>query len=104
MSQKDLEKQFQHLATEFKELKSLTEKLYKKYELLENKYEKCLKKKANASFKCKVCDQECENIKDLQGHKREKHADGNIFKCDDCEKVFKSETKQKEHEKIHTKY
>ena len=73
MSQKDLEEEFKKLALEFKDLKFLTEKLFKKYEKLENKYEKCLKIKVSACFQCKICEQECSNIKDLQENKKEKH-------------------------------
>ena len=56
-----------------KSLKSLTEKLFKKYENLETKYTKCLQIKANPEFKCRVCDQECENLQDIWKHKEEKH-------------------------------
>ena len=104
MSQKDLEAEFKHLATEFKELKELTEKLFKKYETLENKYEKCLKNKANPSFICRLCDQECDSVKDLQEHKIEQHSTDGEFKCDECEKLFNSKNQLEKHEKIHEKF
>ena len=104
MSQKDLEEEFKKLALEFKDLKFLTEKLFKKYEKLENKYEKCLKIKVSAFFQCKICEQECSNIKDLQEHKKEKHTTSEDFKCDDCDKIFKSQKKLDDHEKTHEKF
>ena len=45
MFQKELEAELKKLSNEFKELKSLTEKRFKKYKNLENRYEKCLKLK-----------------------------------------------------------
>ena len=89
MADKELEIEFKTLSTEFKDLKTLTEKLYKKYEKLENKYEKCLSRKEKASFKCKICDEECDTVKDLQEHKTEKHANVEVFKCEDCEKSLR---------------
>ena len=93
MTQKELEVEFKKLSNEFKELKTLTEKLFKKYEHLENKYEKCLKVKASPGFKCKICEQECGDIKDLQKHKQEKHNTLTEFKCGTCERSFRSEKK-----------
>ena len=104
MLKKELEVEFKRLSEEFKELKSLTEKLFKKYEHLEHKYEKCLKVKANPGFKCIFCEQECENIKDLQKHKEEKHATLTEFKCGECERCFKSEKKLEDHKKTHEKF
>ena len=104
MSQKELEVEFKTLSNEFKELKSLTEKLFKKYENLETKYKKCLKIKANPGFKCRVCDQECENLQDLQKHKEEKHDRLEEFKCGECDRCFKSEKKLEVHEKTHEKF
>ena len=104
MSQKDLEAEFKKLSNEFKELKSLTDKLFKKYEHLEKKYEKCLKVKASPGFKCRICEQECEDIQDLQKHKDEKHNTLTEFKCGECGRCFKSEKKLENHEKIHEKF
>ena len=104
MSQKDLETEFKHLANEFKELKELTEKLFKKYEILENKYKKCLKSKANASFICRICDQECESVKDLQEHKKAEHSTDGEYKCDECEQLFNSMHQLEKHEKSHEKF
>ena len=61
--------------------------------------ERCL-----ASFKCRVCGQECENVKDLQEHKKEKHSTEEVFKCGECERVFRSESKLAEHAATHKKY
>ena len=104
MSQKELEAELKKLSNEFKQLKSLTEKLFKKYAHLENRYEKCLKVKASPGFQCKICDQECENLEDLKKHKDEKHATLEEFKCSECERCFKSEKKLEVHEKTHQKF
>ena len=104
MTQKELEVEFKKLSNEFKELKTLTEKLFKKYEHLENKYEKCLKVKASPGFKCKICEQECDDIQNLQKHKQEKHSTLTEFKCGTCERSFRSEKKREVHEKIHEQF
>ena len=54
--------------------------------------------------KCRVCCQECENEKDRQEHKKEKHSTEEVFKCDDCESVFRSKSKLAEHAVTHKKY
>ena len=51
---------------------------------------------ASPGFKCKICDQECENLQDLQKHKEEKHATLKEFECGKCERYFKSYKKQSE--------
>ena len=58
----DLEKEFSSLKEEFVDLKIKIETLVKKYSNLETKYEKSLSRKSKASFKCRICDQECENL------------------------------------------
>ena len=101
MFQKDLEAEFKHLATEFRDFLASTEKLFKKYEILENKYGKCFENKANARFTCNICEQECENIKDLQEHKREQRSMDGEFQCDECDKSFNSKNQLEKHEKMH---
>ena len=97
MSQKDLEEEFKKRASELKNLILLTEKLFKKYE-------KCLKIKASACFQCKICEQECSNIKDLQENKKEKHITSEEFKWYDCDRIFKSQKKLDDHEKTNEKF
>lgn len=71
----DLEKEFSSLKEEFVDLKIKIETLVKKYSNLETKYEKSLSRKSKASFKCRICDQECENLEELKNHKK-KHESG----------------------------
>ena len=42
---------------------------------------------------CKICGEECTNIKQIQEHEKEQHTIATEFKCEDCERIFKSEKK-----------
>ena len=75
--------------------------MVKKYENLENKYEKSLSKKKNLNFKCNKCDEKFGNVKDLQNHKKDSCAAS--YQCEECEKCFTEESKLDEHMKKHKK-
>ena len=92
-----LEKEVSSLKEEFLDLKSKIDILVKKYSNLEVKYEKSLSRKRKESFKCRICDQECENLIELKNHKKEHESLLPKFKCDECDKIFLKEKQLKEH-------
>ena len=93
----DLEKEFSTLKVEFMDLKSKIDTLVEKYSKLEVKYEKSLSRKSKASFVCRICDQECENLIELKDHKKEHEFLFPKFKWDECDKIFLKEKQLKEH-------
>ena len=51
-------------------------------------------------FKCNFCKFESNSKKGVQIHIKKKH--GEKFECDQCEKVFESETEKNLHRKTHS--
>ena len=100
MSSKDIENLLLNLNAEFGDLKSKTNSLIKKYEVLE----KQLKKQKKSSFKCSKCDKKFEKVKELQTHKKEGSECQANFKCDECDKMFKTEKQLSVHLKKHEKF
>ena len=45
----------------------------------------------NIGLNCKMCEEECTYIKQIQEHEKEQHTIATEFKCEDCEGIFKSE-------------
>ena len=100
MSPKDIENLLLNLNAEFGDLKSKTNSLIKKYEVLE----KQLKKQKKSSFRCSKCEKKFGNVKELQTHKKEASECQANFKCDECEKTFKTEKQLSVHQKKHEKF
>ena len=50
---------------------------------------KYLKIGASSDFECKICGEDCMNMKYFQEHKIEEHATAAKFKCEDHERIKK---------------
>ena len=100
MSVRDFEPIIQHLNTEFVELKSKIDVLIKKYEGIEKQIEKQKKFR----FKCRKCGNKFENVTDYQDHKNDQSSCQANFKCDECDKSFRSENQLIIHQKKHEKF
>ena len=101
MSATDLEKEFSSLKSEFVDLKSKIDILLQKYVSLEKRYEKSASRKNKACFKCKVCEEECENLKELKNHKKEHKSCLPFLHCD---KKFREEKQLTQHKKTHLEF
>ena len=62
--------------------------------------DKQIRKETVEIFKCNFCNFESNSKKDVQIHIKKKH--GKKFECDQCEKVFESETEKNLHRKTHS--
>ena len=102
MLDKDLEKEFLSLKTEFVGAMSKIDDLISKYSSLERKYEKNMKRSKNVNFKCHNCGEKFESVGDLKKHK----ADGcqGDFVCEECDKKFQNESKLEMHKLTHKKF
>ena len=100
MSVRDFETIFQNLNNEFGDLKSKIDVLIKKYDGLEKQIEKQKKFK----FKCRKCGKKFENVTDYQEHKNDESACQANFKCDECDRTFRSENQLTIHQKKHEKF
>ena len=105
MSAKNLEVEFNSLKNEFDLLKSKIDSLVSKYSNLEKKYEQSQSRKKKAMFKCRICDEELENVSALKEHKEEHNSCQGEHQCEECEKRFKKEEQLEAHKKtVHKKY
>ena len=102
MTASSLVGEFTGLKEELQKFTSLIEVLIQKYSKLEKKYEKSLERRRKAAFKCKMCDEEVESIKDLKKHRESCKG---TFECEDCDKCFKDEVSLENHVKrVHRKF
>lgn len=97
MSDKDLEKVFLNLKTEFTALHAKIEGIIKKYEVLE----KQLESQKKGLFKCRKCKENFDSLKGLQKHKNDAESCVDGFKCDRCDKSYTTENDLTEHQLTH---
>ena len=86
MLDKDLEKEFFALKTEFVSAMAKIDDLVGKYSNLEKKYEKNIERNKSVNFRCHNCSEKFENVSALKQHKY----DGcqGEFQCEQCDKNF----------------
>ena len=102
MGEKELEKEFQSLKTEFVGAMSKIDDLINKYSSLEKKYEKSINRSKRVNFKCHNCGEKFENVSDLKQHKSD-GCKGN-FECEECDRTFVKENQLEKHKVIHKKF
>ena len=101
-TKKELQVENNLLKEEIQELKLENEDLSKKCKKLETKCNETVKK--NSSFKCKICEENFENLKSLKKHQNIHKSQKGDFKCADCEKEFDEEWKINAHIKTHKNF
>ena len=97
MSVRDFEAMFTNLNIEFVDLKSKIDVLINKYAEIE----KQLEKQKKFRFKCRKCNKKYENLAEYQKHKNDEGSCQANFKCDECDKTFRSENQLTIHQKKH---
>ena len=102
MLDKELEKEFLSLKTEFVGAMEKIDDLINKYSSLERKYEKNIKRSKKVNFKCHNCSDKFESLGDLKKHKTD-GCEGD-FNCEECEKKFRDENQLEKHKLTHKKY
>ena len=100
---KEIDVQFNLMREDFEDMKKKFDVLADKYATLEKKYEECLMSRKNTAFKCNSCDNELENKKDLQRHRKNHHLTNGSLQCAVCDKLFDLEWKLNAHMKNHKK-
>ena len=99
MCDKDFEKVFQNLKTEFTDLHTKIEGIISKYEGLEKLLEN---EKKGSFFKCRKCKENFDSLKELLKHKKKKKSCvDDEFKCEKCDKSYKSENDLIIHKQTH---
>ena len=53
---------------------------------------------------CKIYGEECTNLKQIQEHEKEQYTIATKFKCEDCERIFKSEKKLEDHKRFNAMF
>ena len=53
---------------------------------------------------CKICGEYWTYIKQIQEHEKEQHNIAAEFKCEDCERIFKSEKKLEDHKRFNAMF